>query len=343
MLPPVANPIPARIPSPMQFLHFREAVVRLLDQFRAGEMSWNAVRKEIRKQHKGRVGEPSPLDRPVQSPCDASFPRIPPPIREAVVRLLDQFKAGEMSWNAVRKEIRKQHKGRVGGPHHWTDQFNPLVMLLSPVSPRQSGRRWEAVVRLLDQFKVGEMSWNAVRKEIRKQHKGRVGGPHQREAGENPKLEENFYLNPLESYFHPPYPTYQRGGGAATRPVQGGRDELERGAQGDKEAAQGARGGAAPARGRGEPKAGGELLREPDAGVHVRGGEAGWRAGRGSVGGIQRRRHTPNEAGGEFLREHHAGAHVRVERQPGKAVKACRMEGGQRKCREVPQEEEAYI
>ncbi|CAI5501524.1 unnamed protein product, partial [Closterium sp. Naga37s-1] len=55
----------------------------------------------------------------------------------------------------------------------------------------------EAVVRLLDQLKAGEMSWNAVRKEIRKQHKGRVGGPHQREAGENPKLEENFYANPM--------------------------------------------------------------------------------------------------------------------------------------------------
>ncbi|CAI5984428.1 unnamed protein product [Closterium sp. NIES-64] len=93
----------------------------------------------------------------------------------------------------------------------------------------------EAVVRLLDQFKAGEMSWNAVRKEIRKHHKGRVGGPHQREAGENPKLEENFYANPMP------------------------------------------------------------------------------------------------------------GCMCEVERQPGKAVKACRMEGGQRKCREVPQEEEAYI
>ncbi|CAI5473371.1 unnamed protein product [Closterium sp. Yama58-4] len=93
----------------------------------------------------------------------------------------------------------------------------------------------EAVVRLLDQFKAGEMTWNAVRKEIRKQHKGRVGGPHQREAGENPKLEENFYANPMP------------------------------------------------------------------------------------------------------------GCMCEVERQPGKAVKACRMEGGQRKCREVPKEEEAYI
>ncbi|CAI5533379.1 unnamed protein product [Closterium sp. Naga37s-1] len=93
----------------------------------------------------------------------------------------------------------------------------------------------EAVVRLLDQFKAGEMSWNAVRKEIRKHHKGRVGGAHQREAGENPKLEENFYANPMP------------------------------------------------------------------------------------------------------------GCMCEVERQPGKAVKACRMEGGQRKCREVPQEEEAYI
>ncbi|CAI5466881.1 unnamed protein product [Closterium sp. Yama58-4] len=93
----------------------------------------------------------------------------------------------------------------------------------------------EAVVRLLDQFKAGEMTWNAVRKEIRKQHKGRVGGPHQREAGENPKLEENFYANPMP------------------------------------------------------------------------------------------------------------GCMCEVERQPGKAVKACRMEGGLRKCREVPKEEEAYI
>ncbi|GJP41468.1 hypothetical protein CLOM_g1142 [Closterium sp. NIES-68] len=93
----------------------------------------------------------------------------------------------------------------------------------------------EAVVRLIDQFKTGEISWNTFRKQIRKQHKGRVGGAHQREAGENPKLEENFYANPLP------------------------------------------------------------------------------------------------------------GCMCEVIRQPGKAVRACRMEGGQRKCREVAEEEEAYI
>ncbi|CAI7851649.1 unnamed protein product [Closterium sp. NIES-54] len=122
-----------------------------------------------------------------------------PPTGEMVVWMLDRSRR-----NVVCKEIWKQHKG-------------------------------EAVVRLLDQFKAGEMSWNVVRKEIRKQHKGRLGGPHQREAGENPKLEENFYANPMP------------------------------------------------------------------------------------------------------------GCMCEVERQPGKAVKACRMEGGQRKCRDVPQEEEAYI
>jgi len=54
----------------------------------------------------------------------------------------------------------------------------------------------ESLVRLVDEYEMGTIPWEAFQVEVRKIHKERIGAPHYREVGESPKLEENFFANP---------------------------------------------------------------------------------------------------------------------------------------------------
>ncbi|PKA47041.1 Uncharacterized protein AXF42_Ash011715 [Apostasia shenzhenica] len=53
------------------------------------------------------------------------------------------------------------------------------------------------LVKLVDKFDKGKISWKEFRSKINKLHRDRVGAPYYREHGESPKLEESFYSNPL--------------------------------------------------------------------------------------------------------------------------------------------------
>jgi hypothetical protein len=55
----------------------------------------------------------------------------------------------------------------------------------------------ESLVSLVDQFESQNMTWTQFQTEVSKIHVDRIGAPHRREAGEFPKLEENFYANPF--------------------------------------------------------------------------------------------------------------------------------------------------
>ncbi|GAB4838036.1 O-fucosyltransferase 35 [Ancistrocladus abbreviatus] len=53
------------------------------------------------------------------------------------------------------------------------------------------------LVKLVDEFDEGKLTWKKFSSKVEKLHKDRTGGPNYREPGEFPKLEEDFYANPL--------------------------------------------------------------------------------------------------------------------------------------------------
>ncbi|GMH18104.1 hypothetical protein Nepgr_019945 [Nepenthes gracilis] len=53
------------------------------------------------------------------------------------------------------------------------------------------------IVKLVDEFDQGKITWKKFSSKVKKLHKDRMGGPYYRESGDIPKLEESFYANPL--------------------------------------------------------------------------------------------------------------------------------------------------
>ncbi|XP_020273600.1 uncharacterized protein At1g04910-like [Asparagus officinalis] len=59
-------------------------------------------------------------------------------------------------------------------------------------------------VKLIDELDKGAITWEELQSAVKQHHAHRLGGPYERRRGANPRLEENFYANPLPGCLHRP-------------------------------------------------------------------------------------------------------------------------------------------